>query len=213
MRTFTTNDLLFLIDAAQYTLLLSIASLLLGGLLAIGVCLLRLSKDPVSRIIGTAIVTLGQGIPPLVLLFLSYFGLALSGINVSAFGASCLALSFFTAVYLGEIWRSSINALHKEQWEAAESLAMSWGQQMIYVIVPQAIKMALPPSIGFIVQLVKNTSLASIVGVLELTKAGQMVNNATFQSFEVFLVVSLLYFAICFPLSVLSRRLEARLLT
>lgn len=208
MREFSYNDILFLLGAAQYTLWLSLASLALGGLVGIGVCLLRLSHSRLIGAVVSAIVAVGQGVPPLVLLFLAYFGLAFAGIVVSPFVASCVALSFFAAVYLGEIWRSAIQSIPTAQWEASESLSLSWPQQMIYVIVPQAIRLATPSSVGFIVQLVKNTSLASIVGLVELTRAGQLINNATFQAFEVFLVVAIVYFCICFPISLFSRYLE-----
>lgn len=211
MRQIGLNDVLFLIDAAKYTAALSITALLIGALGGALICLLRLSRNPAARVVSGTIVTIGQGVPPLIQLFLAYFGLALVDLDISPFFAAGLALSFFAAVYLGEIWRSAIESIPKTQWEAAESLALGWPQQMISVIVPQAIRIATPPSVGFIVQLVKNTSLASVVGLVELTRAGQLVNNATFQSFQVFFAICVLYFMICFPLSALSRFLEGRM--
>ncbi|WP_011583285.1 MULTISPECIES: amino acid ABC transporter permease [Chelativorans] len=210
MREFSYNDIYFLLDATQYTVWLSLASLVLGSVVGIGICLLRLSNSKLIGAIAATIVAIGQGVPPLVLLFLAYFGLAFAGIVVSPFMASCIALSFFAAVYLGEIWRSAIQSIPIAQWEASESLSLSWAQQMIYVIVPQAIRLATPSSVGFIVQLVKNTSLASIVGLVELTRAGQLVNNATFQAFQVFLTVAIIYFCICYPISLISRFLEKK---
>ena len=210
MREFSYNDFVFLLDATQYTLWLSLVSLILGGVIGVGVCLMRLSTSRPVAALASAIVAVGQGVPPLVLLFLAYFGLSFAGVVVSPFVAACVALSYFAAVYLGEIWRSAIQSIPTAQWEASESLSLSWGQQMVYVIVPQAIRLATPSSVGFIVQLVKNTSLASIVGLVELTRAGQLVNNATFQAFEVFLAVAAIYFCLCYPLSLLSRYLEKR---
>ncbi|QCN99678.1 amino acid ABC transporter permease (plasmid) [Azospirillum argentinense] len=210
MREFSYNDLFFLLDATQYTLWLSLVSLILGGVIGVGVCLMRLSTSRPVAALASAIIAVGQGVPPLVLLFLAYFGLSFAGVVVSPFVAASVALSYFAAVYLGEIWRSAIQSIPTAQWEASESLSLSWGQQMVYVIVPQAIRLATPSSVGFIVQLVKNTSLASIVGLVELTRAGQLVNNATFQAFEVFLAVAAIYFCLCYPLSLLSRYLEKR---
>ncbi|QCO06325.1 amino acid ABC transporter permease [Azospirillum argentinense] len=210
MREFSYNDLFFLLDATQYTLWLSLVSLILGGVIGVGVCLMRLSTSRPVAALASAIVAVGQGVPPLVLLFLAYFGLSFAGVVVSPFVAASVALSYFAAVYLGEIWRSAIQSIPTAQWEASESLSLSWRQQMVYVIVPQAIRLATPSSVGFIVQLVKNTSLASIVGLVELTRAGQLVNNATFQAFEVFLAVAAIYFCLCYPLSLLSRYLEKR---
>jgi polar amino acid transport system permease protein len=97
------------------------------------------------------------------------------------------------------------------QWEASEALALTRWQQLRHVVLPQAVRLALPPTVGFSVQLVKNTSITSIIGVIELTRAGQLINNATFQPFAVFVVVALIYFALCFPLSAAARRMERRL--
>lgn len=213
MRSLGPNDLIFLINAAKWTIYLSLSALALGAAAGALICLARLSANPLVRSVAAALVAVGQGVPPLVQLFLAYFGLALAGFDISPFIASAVALSFFTAVYLGEIWRSAIESIPRAQWEAAESLALTWPQQMVEVIVPQAIRIATPPTVGFVVQLVKNTSLASIVGLVELTRAGQLVNNATFQSFQVFLAICVIYFVMCFPISALSRFLEARLKT
>ena len=97
------------------------------------------------------------------------------------------------------------------QWEAAKALGLRTWQASLLVVLPQALRLAVPPTIGFLVQLIKNTSLASIVGFTELTRTGQLVNNATYEPLMVFLVVSLIYFALCWPLSLASRRLERRL--
>ena len=95
-----------------------------------------------------------------------------------------------------------------QQWEASSSLALTRTQQYRYIIIPQAIRISLPPTVGFLVQLVKNTSIVSVVGFVELSRAGQLVNNATFRPFQVFAAVAAIYFLICFPLSRLSRYLE-----
>jgi len=122
--------------------------------------------------------------------------------------AASLSLSIYVSAYLAEIWRGAIQAVPKQQWEASESLALTRAQQYRYIILPQALRISLPPTVGFLVQLVKNTSIVSVVGFVELSRAGQLVNNATFKPFEVFMVVAAIYFAICFPLSRLSRYLE-----
>lgn len=96
------------------------------------------------------------------------------------------------------------------QWEAAQSLALSFGEQLRHVILPQAFRIAIPPTVGFLVQVIKGTALASVIGFIELTKAGTMITNATFQPFIVYSCVALLYFALCFPVSLYARRLERR---
>ena len=99
----------------------------------------------------------------------------------------------------------------RTQWEAAECLALSRTQRMRLVVLPQAVRIGTPPTVGFMVQIVKNTSLASIIGFIELVRAGQLINNSIFQPFLVYLLIAILYFAICFPLSLWSRKLEQRL--
>ncbi len=147
----------------------------------------------------------------LIVLFLSYYGLSVLGLKLSPMVAAMLAMSIYASAYLGEIWRGSIEAVPQGQWEASEALALTRWQQLRFVVLPQAVRLALPPTVGFSVQLVKNTSITSIIGVIELTRAGQLINNATFQPFAVFVVVALIYFALCFPLSSAARRMERRL--
>jgi polar amino acid transport system permease protein len=125
--------------------------------------------------------------------------------------AAAVALTLYTSAFLAEIWRGCVEAIPKGQWEASTSLALSYPEQMRHVILPQALRIAVPPSVGFLVQVVKGTALASVIGFVELTKAGTMLNNATFQSFLVYGMVAALYFAICYPLSLSSKALERRL--
>jgi polar amino acid transport system permease protein len=130
---------------------------------------------------------------------------------VEAWFAAALALTLYTSAFLCEIWRGCVNAIPKGQWEASSSLALSLGEQLRWVIGPQALKIALPPTVGFLVQVIKGTALASVIGFVELTKAGTMITNATFQPFTVYACVALLYFALCWPLSAWSRSLETRM--
>ncbi|MEI7431180.1 MAG: amino acid ABC transporter permease, partial [Betaproteobacteria bacterium] len=116
--------------------------------------------------------------------------------------------TLFTSAYLGEIWRGCVESVSKGQWEASASLALSHFEQMRYVILPQALKIAIAPTVGFSVQVVKGTAVTSIIGFVELTKTGSMLANATFKPFLVFGLVALGYFALCYPLSAFSRRLE-----
>ena len=153
-----------------------------------------------------------QGTPLLILLFLIYFGLPILGFeNVPALLAAGLGLTVYSSGFLGEIWRGCIESVPKTQWEAAECLAMTRWQRMTRVILPQAMRIATAPTVGFLVQIVKNTSLASVVGFVELSQAGKLINNSTFEPFRVFVTVAVLYFLICYPLSAWSRGLERRL--
>jgi polar amino acid transport system permease protein len=143
-------------------------------------------------------------------MFLCFFGLSLVGLNVPPLLAASIALTLFAAAFLGEIWRGCIQAVPSGQWEAAACQGLSFADQCRHVIFPQALRIAIPPTVGVSVQLVKGTALASIIGFVEVTKAGTMITNATFRPFLIYGLVALIYFALCFPLSWHARRLERR---
>jgi polar amino acid transport system permease protein len=200
-----------LLIAGRWTVALSLIAFIGGGLVGLALLVLRLTKTPmVDKLVG-GYVQLFQGTPLLMQLFLSYFGIALFGINTSAWVAAAVALTLYTSAFLTEIWRGCVNAIPKGQWEAAESLALNFGEQLRYVVLPQAVKIAVPPTVGFLVQVIKGTALASVIGFVELTKAGTMITNATFKPFLVYSCLALMYFALCFPVSLLARRLERKL--
>ena len=115
-----------------------------------------------------------------------------------------------SAAFLGEIWRGCIQAIPSGQVEAAHALSLSYVSRMRDVILPQAFKIALPPTVGYMVQIIKGTSLAAIIGFAEITRAGQIINNATFQPLMVFSVVAAIYFVLCWPLSLMAARMERR---
>jgi polar amino acid transport system permease protein len=179
----------------------------------VGLALLvaRIAKLPAAdRIVG-AYVQVFQGTPLLMQLFLAYFGLGLFGINVSPWVAASFALTLYTSAFLTEIWRGCVNAVNKGQWEASSALALNLREQLRYVIGPQALRVAVPPTVGFLVQVIKGTALASVIGFIELTKAGTMITNATFRPFTVYACLALMYFALCYPISAYAKSLERKL--
>ncbi|MBP2296377.1 amino acid ABC transporter permease [Azospirillum rugosum] len=211
MMTFTVWDILRnLLLAARWTVLLSLVSFLGGGLLGLALLFLRIGKRRAGRLFVQGYVELFQGTPLLMQLFLAFFGLGLFGIDVPAWLAAGLALILWTAAFLVEIWRGCVESVTRGQWEASASLGMGYVQQMRYVILPQAVRVAIPPTVGFSVQVVKGTALTSIIGFVELSKAGTVVTNATFQPFTVYGLVALIYFALCWPLSKSSQILERK---
>jgi polar amino acid transport system permease protein len=212
MPTFGLGHVWFLLIAAGWTLALSAIAFIGGGLLGFVIALMKVSDNKLLRGIASAYVQIVQGTPLLILLFLIYFGVAILGFNnVPALLAAGAGLTIYASGFLGEIWRGCIESVPKTQWEAAECLAMTRWQRMTRVILPQAARIATAPTVGFLVQIVKNTSLASVVGFVELSQAGKLINNSTFQPFIVFITVAVIYFLICYPLSVWSRGLERRL--
>jgi polar amino acid transport system permease protein len=210
IRDFGPSEILFLIESARWTLLLTALAALFGAVAGLGVALARVSQIATVRRIATGYIAIVQGIPVLILLFLAYYGLSRAGFNLPPLIAASISLAIYASGYLGDIWQGAIRSVPVQQWEASASLALTRPQQYRNVILPQAVRIALPPTVGFLVQLVKNTSIVSIVSVVELARAGQLVNNATFQPFPVFITVAAIYFVICFPLSLASRRLEMK---
>lgn len=212
MIEFTTWDILRnLLLATRWTILLSIVSFVGGGLVGGILLFMRIGRSRALRVVSKYYVELFQGTPLLMQLFLAFFGLGLVGIDVPAWLAAGVALILWSAAFLTEIWRGCVESITKGQWEASASLGMGYLQQMRYVILPQALKIAIPPTVGFSVQVVKGTSLTSIIGFIELSKAGTMVTNATFMPFTVYGLVALIYFALCWPLSKSSQILERKL--
>ena len=200
-----------LLKAAEWTVILSLIAFVSGG--AVGLILLFARTSHVPWLEGATKVYIEffQGTPLLMQLFLFFFGVALFGLEVSPWLAAWLALTFWTSAFLTEIWRGCVESLPKGQWEASSSLAMSYIEQMRYVILPQALRIAIPPTVGFSVQVIKGTALASIIGFVEVTKAGTMLNNATFRPFLVYSLVAAIYFCLCYPLSWYAKKLERRL--
>lgn len=212
MVEFTLWDILRnLLLAMRWTVALSLIAFIGGGVVGALLLALRLGLGSKARRLIALYVQLFQGTPLLMQLFLAYFGLALLGLEVSAWAAAALALTLYTSAYLVEIWRGCVDAVPRGQWEAARSLALSFGEQLRHVILPQAVKLAIAPTVGFLVQVIKGTALASVIGFIELTKAGSMIANASFKPFLVFGCVALLYFALCFPVSLFAQRLEGKL--
>lgn len=205
------HHLQFLAVGALWTVCLSLIAFVGGGIAGGAIALCRISPLKPLRWLTIAWIQLIQGTPLLVVLFVCYFGLSIMGLELPGLVAASIAMIVYVSAYLGEIWRGCIEAVPRTQWEAAECLALSRWQRMRLVVLPQALRIATPPTVGFMVQIVKNTSLASIVGFVELVRAGQLINNSTFQPFLVYLIIAAVYFAMCYPLSVWSRRLEQRL--
>lgn len=212
MTDFTLWDLVRnLLLAARWTLLLSAIAFAGGGIVGLTLLLIRIGRNKWGRTAVMLYVELFQSTPLLLQLFLVYFGLPKLGIDVSAWLAAAVCLTLYSSAFLTDIWRGSVEAIPRGQWDGSASLGLHYLSQLRLVILPQATRMAIPPTVGFLVQLVKSTALASIVGYHELTKTAQILTNATFQPFVIYGLVALIYFAICYPLTKWSRGLERRL--
>lgn len=200
-----------LLAGLQWTLLLSLVAFAGGGLLGLLVMVLRIAEKPVARGLARAYIELFQGTPLLMQLFMVFFGIALLGVDISPWLAAAIALTLFTSAYLAEIWRGCVESIAHGQWEASASLALNRYEQLRHVILPQALRIAVAPTVGFSVQVIKGTAVTSIIGFTELTKTGGMLANATFEPFMVYGLVAAGYFLLCYPLSLSARYLERRL--
>ncbi|NDH53264.1 MAG: amino acid ABC transporter permease [Betaproteobacteria bacterium] len=211
MRELSGLDLAYLILAMRWTVLLTLLALVGGSTIGLLVAAAGASRQAPLRHLARAYVGVVQGIPLLAWLFIFYFGLAILGYNLPPWVAATVGYSVYAGAFLGEIWRGALVSIPKTQWEAALSIGLNYAEQLRHVIIPQAVRVAIPPTVGFIVQLIKNTSLAAVIGFVELTREGQLTTAATFQPFAVYLIVATLYFCLCYPLTRYSRQLEGRL--
>ncbi|AZV92926.1 amino acid ABC transporter permease [Bordetella sp. J329] len=197
-----------LLLALRWTVLLSLLAFIGGGALGLLLLVLRLGANPWPRRCIQLYVQIFQGTPLLMQLFLVYFGLPMLGLDTPPLLAAGLCLALYAGAFLCEIWRGCVESIPRGQWEASSSLALNRYEQLRHVILPQAARMALAPTAGFLVQVIKGTALASVIGFVEITKAGQMMANVTHQPFLIYGCVALLYFALCYPISLWSRHLE-----
>jgi len=200
-----------LLLAARWTVVLSLIAFIGGGVVGLALLVIRIAKVRGTERLVSGYVQLFQGTPLLMQLFLTYFGIALFGIQTSPWTSAALALTLYTSAFLTEIWRGCVASIPRGQWEAAQSLALNFGEQLRHVVLPQALKIAIAPTVGFMVQVIKGTALASVIGFVELTKAGSMISNATLKPFLVYSCVALMYFALCFPVSLYAKSLERKM--
>ncbi|QDL35884.1 amino acid ABC transporter permease [Rhodoferax sediminis] len=210
MRTFGTPEFLFILEAARWTLALSVIAFIGGAIGGLAIALSRTSDVALLRAMSAGFIQLFQGTPLLLQLFLIFFGAPVLGFDINPWIAAGTALVLNSSAFLGQIWRGCIEAVPRGQWEAAEALSLSYRSRMRDVVLPQALRIAVAPTVGYMVQIIKGTSLAAIIGFTEVTRAGQIINNATFQPLVVFSVVAAIYFVLCWPLSLLAARMERR---
>ncbi|MGJ7524856.1 amino acid ABC transporter permease [Variovorax sp. GB1P17] len=197
--------------AVLVTLGLGLSAFFLGCALGLLIALARISPFTPLRWFAFTYVSVFRGTPLLIQILLIYFGLPAYGIVIGPIPAALLALSLFAAAYLSENFRSGIVAVDKGQWEAAWSMGMGYWKTLFRVVLPQAFRIALPPVGSRLIALMKDTSLASTVTVVELTRVADQIGATTFRYMEMFLIVGAIYWVINQTLTFLQTWLEGRL--
>ena len=212
MQDFTLSQIIVnLIIATRWTIVLSATAFVGGGMVGFIIMLLRISPNRWVRSLSTFYIEVFEATPLLMQLFLVFFGLSvLFGLNLSPWLSAAIALTTYSSAFLADIWRGSVESIPKGQWEASSALGLKYRKQLQRIILPQAIQMSIPPTVGFAVQVIKGTSLASVIGFVELTRSATSISNVTFQPFLVYSLAAIIYFCLCFPLSLWSKRLEKR---
>lgn len=200
-----------IVEGLLYTIYISSLSMLLGT--AIGIICGTIRSSPVNCLINNLIIAyveLFRGTPLLVQLFFIYFGLGQIGIKFTPLQASIITLSLNTGAYVCELIRSSIAAVDAGQYEAARALGMNHTMTMQYIILPQAVKIAVPPLVNCFSSVLKDSSLVSVLAIAELTRVGQQIYSATLRSFEAYTTLGALYLIMTLIISRLSRYAEAK---
>jgi polar amino acid transport system permease protein len=199
-----------LLQGAWLTILVTLGSLLLSTVLGLVWAIMRVSGIPLLANLSAAIINLLRGIPIIVILFFLYFVMPDVGISLSALQAGILGLGIAYSAYQAENFRAGIEAVDHGQVEAARALGMSWGMMMRRVVLPQAVKIVLPPYGNIMIMMLKDSSQASTITVAELALQGKMIATSTFQNATVFTLVAVIYLVMCVPLILLVRHLEKR---
>tara|TARA_B100000700_G_scaffold290926_1_gene349475 strand:+ start:305 stop:988 length:684 start_codon:yes stop_codon:yes gene_type:complete len=203
-----------LISACRFTIYLSLIAFIGGGIVGALITFLRIIPNKSLNIISYGYTWLFQSVPLLMLLFLLGLGVPrLLGFDINPWVAATISLILFTSAYLAEVWRGSIISVSIGQWEAGKVLNLSFSQTLRLVILPQAFKYSVAPTISFLIQIIKGTSLAYIIGFQDLMLLGKRWANAPVPGSEPFLIfplMAVMYFCLCYPLAVYAKHLEKK---
>lgn len=206
------NMLAILLSATQWTIYLSLTAFIGGGLIGLIFTLFKIAPIKSLRWFASAYIWLFQSIPLLMLLFILGLGIPVFfQINMPPWLAAGIALTLFTSAYMSEVWRGALQSIPKGQWEGGQALGMTFIENLIWIIAPQALRIATPSTVGFMIQVIKGTSMAYIIDYNDLMRWGKKIANSQMEGAEPFIVfpiIALIYFCLCFPLSCLSKHLE-----
>ena len=199
-----------LLQGLGVTVKISLGAFVLALLIGTIVGIARANSKAAKRWLSPY-VEIFRGTPLLIQLFFIYYGLSSIGVTMDNYTAGVIGLGLNGGAYISEIVRGSLYGVAKGQYEAAIAVGLSWFQSMVYVIMPQAVRVALPALVNAFSSLLKGSSLVSVLAITELTRVSQLIYTRTFRAFEVYLAVGALYFFIIYAVSILSRHMERRL--
>ena len=209
------NMLSVLLNATQWTIYLSLTAFIGGGLIGLLFTVLKIVPVRWVQWTATTYIWLFQSIPLLMLLFLIGLGIpAFFKIDIPPWFAAGVSLTLFTSAYMSEVWRGALQSVPQGQWEGGKALGLTFMQILTSIIAPQALRVAIPPTVGFMVQVIKGTSMAYIIDYNDLMRWGKKIANSQIDGAEPFIVypiMAVIYFSLCFPLSRWSKAMEKRL--
>lgn len=212
--SFLSKYYMYFLNGTKMTLFLALLTVLIGTFLGIMLALMKLSNSKILKFVSSIYIEFIRGTPLLVQVFIFYFGIpSLLGIDIPEIPAAIIALAINSGAYVAEIIRAGIQAVDKGQMEAARSLGMKPSLSMIHVIIPQALKNVLPALGNEFITVIKESSIVSVIGISELTRASDIVRGVTYKSFEPLLVIAFIYFILTFTLSKLLGIAERRMKT
>jgi len=188
-----------------WTIALTLVSFGIGAILGIPICAMRLSKFSALRFIAHLYGLVFRSIPPLLLVFIIYFGIGAGFLKIGPFQASVIGLGLVTAANMSEIYRGGVSAIHNGQWEAARALALPGYSRYLDVIYPQLLRVCLPSSAGYVIGLLKDSAIASTVGVADIAFNANQMARTTYQGLEVFAFAGVAYMVISIPIAILAR--------
>ena len=200
-----------LVAAIPVTLALTALSFVIGAALGLPLMLIRRSRWRLLRLPAVVVIDLVRGVPVIAWLFLIFFGIASGAVKLSPFTASVAALGLVMAAIMAEIYRAGVMAVDRGQWEAGRALGLSERRTFAQIVWPQAVRVAIPPSASALLGLLKDTAVASTVGVSEITYRATVDTQATFKGLTIFIVAALIYIALSLPVAAVSRSLDRRL--
>lgn len=204
------ESLPFVLGGLQATLIIAVGSMVTGLILGLLLALARSSNRIILRWPARVYISFMRGTPVLVFLYILYLGLPSIGIELAAIHAAVIGLGLNSAAYIAEIDRSALNSVDKGQWESARALNMPYWLTLRSIILPQAIRIAIPPLTNVFMDIVKATSLTAVITVPELFQKAQIVAGREFDSMTLYILVAFIYWPICILIGVLQDRLEKK---